>query len=290
MKKLTRKLFISVLVAVFAFVALGTSTYAWITLSTAAEVTAITATVDAGEAGIELSETGAEGTWTTVLTLSKTLYEGLDDVTTDDGKVFYDFVSSVDGGNNIMSKGATPVEASTGKFVEKTIKIRKSLGSEGDISVRVNGAKVAFAHIGETSLGAYTFGEDPNEVTATTLFAANAARLSVTIGDKTAIYEQAGDELTTESTNFTANTVGYSQYGFAHKYAAYQNITLVGPQMTYDALEATEEDSATLVTLTDLAPEATITFRIWIEGWDNECHANILKQSFSVAFGFEKAE
>ena len=56
MKKLTRKLFISVLVAVFAFVALGTSTYAWITMSTTAEVTAFEAEVSAGEAGIELSE------------------------------------------------------------------------------------------------------------------------------------------------------------------------------------------------------------------------------------------
>ena len=95
MKKLTRKLFISVLVAVFAFVALGTSTYAWITMSNTAEVAAFEATVDAGEAGIELSEDyGAKleeaaddvteavknSTWATVLNLSSAKQTALKNV------------------------------------------------------------------------------------------------------------------------------------------------------------------------------------------------------------------
>ena len=55
MKKLTRKLFISILSMAFAVIAIGTTTFAWITISTTAKVEEFSANVEAGAGGIELS-------------------------------------------------------------------------------------------------------------------------------------------------------------------------------------------------------------------------------------------
>ena len=283
MKKLTRKLFISVLVAVFAFVALGTSTYAWITISTTADVTAFEATVDAGKAGIELSETGADGTWASVLTLKEDFTAEdylLDDLTTTNGTEFKNFVAE----GNTMKEAA---ENATTGFIKYTIQMRRSSQSQGTTTVKVDGSKVVFTKGAYTGQFTYTPNGSDTPVTSTdSLYATNALRLSIVGNNATnnvVIYEQAknNDNNTTEidPTN-----------GFAHKYAKDQGINLVGTAPIYETLKAgttdVANDSGAIITLTDQTP-VEITFYLWIEGWDNECHANILKQSFSVQFGFE---
>ena len=278
MKKLTRKLFISVLVAVFAFVALGTSTYAWITISTTAEVKAFEAKVDAGEAGIELSETGNDGTWTSELALSASDVK-LDDLTTKDGKTFYNLVAN----GNVMSLEGTP--AATG-FITKTFYIRKSPNSNGTINVVVNGSAVEFKPVGDsiTATGVY------NDVTAENLYASNAARFSLAFGaegtDVKAVYQQAAETKSTKDEwEYNGNTLDYSADGFAHKYAESQQITLPTERELPTTLAA-GTDSGIVITLAESTP-VKVTLRIWIEGWDNECHEKVLKQTFNVAFGFK---
>ena len=280
MKKLTRKLFISVLVAVFAFVALGTSTYAWITISTTAEVNAFEATVDAGEAGIELSESGNDGTWTSVLTLSTASTDvALDDLTTKDGETFYNLVAA----GNVMSLDTNPT---TEGFITKTFYIRKSPNSNGSINVVVNGSAVAFKPVGDSITATGVYGE----VQAENLYASNAARFSLAFDDAVkAVYQQAAETKSTKAEwEYNGNTLGYSVDGFAHKYAESQKITLPSINTTTDlpTTLAAGEDSGVVLTLDDSTP-VEVTLRIWIEGWDNECHEKVLKQTFSVAFGFK---
>ena len=298
MKKLTRKLFISVLVAVFAFVALGTSTYAWITLSTTAEVTAFEAKVSAGEAGIELSENYNESdptnsTWLSVLTLQNLPTVALNDLTTTDGIKFYDFSSNPtteSGFSSEMTQNSTAqgyvgenytYNASLG-YIEHSIYIRRSSQTTGTTTVCVDGSEVVFAPVTGAS-GSFTYipkGED-EAVTINNLYATNALRLSITGNTATAIYEQKADE--------NGNTVGFTAGGFAHSYAASQGIKLPTAPTSYATYKAgtTDEsqDSTTIITLTNQEP-VMVTFRVWIEGWDNECHAQILTQQLSVKFGF----
>ena len=56
MKNLTKKLFLSMLTVAFAVVALGTTTFAWFTLSTEAKVEVFDAQVSAGS-GFEIAVT-----------------------------------------------------------------------------------------------------------------------------------------------------------------------------------------------------------------------------------------
>ena len=298
MKKLTRKLFISVLVAVFAFVALGTSTYAWITMSTTAEVTAFEAEVSAGDAGIELSENYdgtnlANSTWLSVLTLQKLPTVALNDLTTTDGIKFYDFSSKPTteaGYSSEMTQNSTAqgyvddvytYNANLG-YIEHSIYIRRSSQTTGTTTVCVDGSEVVFAPATDAS-GSFTY--IPKDAsTATTienLYATNALRLSITGNTATAIYEQKAGE--------NENTEGFTAGGFAHIYAASQGIKLPTAPTSYPTYKAgtTDEsqDSGTIITLTDQEP-VKVTFRVWIEGWDDECHAQILKQKLSVKFGF----
>lgn len=307
MKKLTRKLFISVLVAVFAFVALGTSTYAWITLSNTAEVAAFEATVDAGAAGIELSEDyGAKlteasnvveeavknSTWATVLNLSsatKTELKNkkLNDLTmkydTNGNMEFYDFGTADYSGSE---PGYTAEMKENGKvtdgFITFDIWMKRSSQSEGTTTVKVDGAKVLF----ETVTGSGAFSYTPADATAIStnnLLASNAARLSITGNTPadTVVYQNAAGVDTDAKNN---NTTAYSQDGFAHKYAKAQGIYIAGSGEAYTALES-GTDSGAIITLTNQVPQK-ITVCVWIEGWDNECHAQILNQAFSVEFGF----
>ena len=288
MKKLTRKLFISVLVAVFAFVALGTSTYAWITINTTAEVQEFEATVDAGTAGIELCEVEAlNPNWSAVLELKEdftTTGKALNDLTSADGKTFYDMVSN----GSQMSLKAEQVTDEKG-YIEFQIKIRRTnvaADDTGETKVKIDGSKVKFIQNAEAGANEYTY-VDANGVAkeSDALYATNALRMSLTWEKegKTVIYQQKED---TTGAPADGNTLGYAAGGFAHVYAADQGITVdtsqyAEPTKVYQC----GEDVLEFITLTG-ATEETITVRLWIEGWDNECHSKILSQSFSVAFGF----
>ena len=300
MKKLTRKLFISVLVAVFAFVALGTSTYAWITLSNTAEVDQFEATVKAGEAGIELSEDG--NVWGTNLVLSETfkntyLNKKLDDITmhydVDGNMKFYNFKSETV--NGVVTLAEETTETTAG-YVEFDIQIRRTnvaAGTVDSIYVAVDGAKVKFSTSANDSAGIFEYvkkGEAAvtTDTRASNLFAINALRMSVTGNngtteeEKTVIYEQKVDA--------KGNTLGYSSEGFAHKYALNQDYVLptVTDPITYnDPFQAESASDATQIIKLTGATAETIKIRLWIEGWDNECHAQILSQNIQVELGFK---
>ena len=221
--------------------------------------------------------------WKTDLTLSEALTDGfeeLDDVTTNDGVTFFDYTPSIDGeGNNVMVNGGAG--SADGKYIEFSVWVKRSNTTATDATnIRVNTAKVVFTK-GTTADGTFTYNNAGTPTPADNLFATNALRMSITgnLGN-TVIYEQ--------NTTTDSNTAGSDANGYAHKYAESQDISIVYDEPDYEAqtIQATTgADSAAIVTING-SDVAEIKIRLWIEGWDNECHAQILTQSFSVALGF----
>lgn len=280
MKKLTRKLFISVLVAVFAFVALGTSTYAWITINTTAEVQEFEATVDAGTAGIELSEDGTS--WTTLLELKEynPTNKLLDDLTTTDGIVFYNFVSEYNPTDEKTHMSIEGEEATSG-YLEFTIQIRRTnvTDEEATTPVKIDGSKVKFSHAYDATYGTVKFTDaNGDETESKGIYATNALRMSLTCGTTTVIYEQ-------NASTDNNTTVINKTTGFAHAYAASQGVVIDGDPASYPTKQCQTVNDDVFLTLKGSEAQ-TITVRLWIEGWDNECQAKVLSQSFKVAFGF----
>lgn len=283
MKKLTRKLFISVLVAVFAFVALGTSTYAWITMSTTAEVQQFEAEVAAGTAGIELSEDGLTN-WGAIITLEEDFTgQKLDDLTSQDGITF----------TNLKAEGSSMTEESVGTeqgYIEFSVWIRQTNLAEGSTAtktIKIDGTKVSFETKAEADDAKFEYtyvGVDDTDPSltvtktdsATNLYATNALRMSLTCDGNTVVYQQ------NDETN--GNSLDYDVNGFAHLYAKRQGITLPAKGTTPTTIEC-GVDAKDFITLEGSTAQE-IKIRLWIEGWDNECHSKILSQSFKVKFGF----
>lgn len=289
MKKLTRKLFISILSMAFAVIAIGTTTFAWITVSNTATVNAFGGSVEAGVAGIELSiDNGA--TWQSNISLDSMIASGFkfSDVTTNDGTTFSEYTFSGTSGT------ATSAD---GKYIELSFYIRRSdyaANPTGKLPVYVENVIFTNNESGdlgyklEYDLGQVTDGYKwSKDQTYNFLRVENAARLliSVETGNQV-VYEQTKDA--------KENTLGYDQTGFAHLYWMKKNPTISLP--TYSPV-GTEDGSVgkpyqagttsgLLVELGNAAGGYKVTVKVWVEGFDNECHSKILGQGFKVKFGF----
>lgn len=288
MKKLTRKLFISILSMAFAVIAIGTTTFAWITISTTAEVNAFEASVETGAGGIELS--WDEQTWTTLLdgvmekdstgnykhinnefiAFSDICFEGK----TSDGYSFYDI--------EVNGNKANKVSAEESSYITFSFYIRNTNPAGGDVNVVVDSNKVSFASKAADGTAANgTF--NPTDVTGldeqTNLFVSNAARMMIVADGYEYVYQQ------NDSTN--ENTLGSSTNGFSHEYFVKKGNsfgTLEAPTDMIIKQASKNESSDLLCTLG--ASNVKVTVYIWVEGWDNECHAQILKQKLLVSLGF----
>lgn len=281
MKKLTRKLFISILSMAFAVIAIGTTTFAWITVSTTATIKPFNGTVEAGVSGIELSTDGGN-TWQSSIDLAElitdTAFAKFSDITTSNGAKFYEY--------SFSSEGADSTELATNeKYIEVSFLIRRSdwNSSSGQLPVYVENVVFESAIDGndfgyelEYDMEGYTKGETYDFLTV-----ANAARLLISIaGGETVVYEQAAED---------GNTVGYSANGFAHLYWSKKNPDIALPQYSapaYGTTLKTGDTSGQIIGLGDAEEGYEVIVRVWIEGFDNECHAKILGQSLTINFGF----
>ena len=290
MKKLTRKLFISILSMAFAVIAIGTTTFAWITVSNTAKIEQFSGQVEAGESGIELSWTSAEtGQWYTSLDLTDstdfTNFSKFSDLTSSDGKTIKEYV---------FGDTASTGDAA-GKYIEVTFYMRRSDyknvasgASDSDLlSVYVDSKAVSFeTYVDSQKIisSSYTCEYDDivDENPVTNLLVSNAARLSLSTTNYTAIYEQSSS---TEDNTVNTTNEAYKT-GFAYKYWVKKMGANSLP--TYEASINTQQagqTSNTLIAKLGNAPVA-VTVRVWVEGWDNECHAQILNQTLKVALGF----
>lgn len=308
-KSLTRKLTIAVIALVFAVVSLSTSTYAWFTMSTDADVDAFTADVKAGQ-GIEIAVTKtndhSNAQWYTGL-VPKTVVQGVvpenlkfDAVTTADAKTF----------NKL--KNAAAVENTD----YLTFYVHIKAAEQG--SIRLNGItldsmKEAAAPGYWTADAAYQLGilEGSDEVAEVAVNdkvlyeVENAARVSIAVYNESSfgaatIYENKASDTTLENEEngiksyVAGNQTGLNNSGNTNGAFSYYN------SKSSDA-EDLKADSAPTVTSTtidtlsnpsSLKPITangicTLEVKVWIEGWDTECINAIFAQTLSVALSFD---
>lgn len=284
MKKLTRKLFISILSMAFAVIAIGTTTFAWITISNTAEVKPFTGTVEDASGGIELQY--GNGAWSSSIDISAgAAGVDLSDITTVDGKVFKEFMFNNDSYAEIT-------DGAEGKYIEIEFKIRRSdynVDGVGDelLKVYIDGTKVSF----ECDEKSFTSDVEVTgyDTTVNHILVANAARMSLsyktdsTTESTPVIYEKAAG--TTQNIN-DDNTTGTAYEGFAYKYWIAKGFeeSSIPAKPNYETLKTGETSSTPFVELG--SEEVTIVLRVWVEGFDSECHANILTQTLNVTLGF----
>jgi len=110
MRKLTTKLLFAIISAAFALVALGTTTFAWFTISNTASVSQFSAQVTAGQ-GLEISLDGTYFYTTIPASVIQAKIDSLNvtlkDVTSPDGKNMYYFDDDVDDDDAITYGGTS---------------------------------------------------------------------------------------------------------------------------------------------------------------------------------------
>jgi len=283
MKKLTRKLFISILSMAFAVIAIGTTTFAWITISTTADIEGIEATVETGAGGIELSldygTQGTNATWSNIVKVTESNFidfadTGLSDVTWD-GTDFKELVINDNTAAYDTIDGEKP-------YIEFKVWIRNTNPDGGPVKVTIDNSKVKFDHVATS--GSFTSDVTFTDNTAATvdnLFVSNAARMKISTANSGPFYFEKES-----GAGFDNNYPGNSDSGWAQKYFEAKGISLAGvacPNITY--LNASSNDQCVIVA--SLGEDIVeITVCVWVEGWDSECHANILSQTLKAALGF----
>lgn len=296
MKKLTRKLFISILSMAFAVIAIGTTTFAWITISTTAKVDTFDANVEAGAGGIELSWDGSTG-WTTLLQNANDHYNkdfaGFSDIcydtTNGNREGFYDMKI-----NGQTAEKETIADGNNEKYVTFTFHV-KNTNANTPITLNVTGTTFdSYAAGGENTPNPFvsdikfSYGENETETTVNAasevkqFVVANAARMMIQAGTNTpVIYEKKADTLN------TVHAAIDEANGAAHAYFIAKNYKFGDLHHSeYDTYES--DEPSTLCTI-EKGGTTTVTVTIWIEGWDNECHANILAQVLKSSISLEAA-
>lgn len=291
MRKLSQKLFLSVLAVTLAVIALGTTTFAWFTMNNKAEVTQIEGELIAGE-GFEISLNGTDYYSTISNDIMKNYLSGkysgenalkLDTVTSTNGTT----MKKMDGSN-----------AAANSFIEFTLYFRSRDGRV----ITWDKATLGGDGVAWTSDVAFTSAKGSAVASNTpgTYYAKDAARVSLTGGTSgapvTVVYEEADSASNAYLGGVTDEdftTAAYDKGGISYFKAktglalgaAYQNINLVDTQSA---------DLATKTNLIALAKEgsaeyhtASVVVRIWIEGWDLNAFNPILKSKLTVKLEFK---
>ena len=308
MKKLTRKITLSLVAILFAVIALGTTTYAWFTLGTTASVGTVEGEVTSGE-GIEISLDGK--TWVNKLTeemLSKYVQQhavslSLTDVTKS-GKTFMKN-NGVTGGKEAtantdylvlpiqvraIGKAAASEDGTKAgyKLYVSSVNIKDDKTTETAINWKAD----VDVKVGEKQV--LTAGNDFK------LYASDAARVTFEYNDatKATIYTTHGD------TTYKDEDTKTQEDGLAKAYATAKGYDTL-PTFVDDELLTPEKNSLILasdvnendgkVLIVDALPKATETITVnvyvWLNGYDAHCINAILGHKIYVDFSFvAKAE
>lgn len=303
MKKLTRKITLSLVAILFAVIALGTTTYAWFTLGTTASVGTVEGEVTSGE-GIEISLDGK--TWVNKLTeemLSQYIKNHATSLSlTDVTKNGKDFKK-----NNGVTGGDKATENTD--YLVLPIKVRaigkaaaSEDGTKAGYKLYVSSVNIKDDKTNETAIS-WNADVDieiggKSVLTAGNpfkLYASDAARVTFEYNDttKATIYTTHTD---TEYKDEDAKT---KEDGLAKAYAIKKGYTTL-PTFVEDELSTTDTPSLILasnvndndgkVLLVDSLPKATeiitVNVYIWLNGYDAHCINAILGHKIYVDFSF----
>ena len=322
MRKLTQKLVLSVVTMALVVIALGTSTFAWFTLTNSASVGTFSGQVVAGT-GIEVSLDNT--VWYNGLTSTQmqnylfnggfTWYNGGTPSTAAKYPSFngWNAVTSKDG-VNIINLNESPAAAAS--YIEFNLYFR----SEGTATINwdsVNLGGIAKEWIPDVPFLGST-GENIVIGTPYSVYAKNGARVSVTgvvaSNTVTTIYQEAGST-GSATTSGNQTTFGYVTGGQAKYWEAknpgstfvdYVLAQTAGLSTPYSVpatgsgeefeKRATDVDSLgsgiAAVQLTGPTSgyyTGMVTVRVWLDGWDADTYNSLFNAALSVSLVFEKA-
>lgn len=294
MNKLMRKLSISILAVVFAVVAMGATTFAWFTLTNTAKLDQFTVEVTTEE-GVELSMD--QKNWSSVIT-STQFNAGL--VTQDVTKPALTAVTTIDGATNFKTLsdltslgGGTFAAATAGvDYFEFTIYIRTTTASQDIYLSNANTAIVGTA-INWTADKGFTpsTGAAVNAGDSLTVNPEDAVRMSVE-GPAIHVFELPvagtntggqGFSWTKGALNYYANKKGYvdptDPAGDADDFATTAVLNPLGTAYTTAVAQTGSVAASGYYT-------TSVTVRIWLDGWDQECYNAIFGGVLNVKIGF----
>ncbi|MGI6787202.1 MAG: hypothetical protein ACOX5X_01425 [Acholeplasmataceae bacterium] len=328
MKKLTKKTLMAVFAFVLAVVALGTTTFAWFTLGQTVKVDGFDVNVQGGE-GLEMAYISHDGDtnrsgWVSyisgddMLGYLSTEYSAPTNFTTDfqfkavtstDGKIFKPFVYD---GSAAPSLGVD-IAATTQKTLDDGIlefKLKFRTQASGTAQLTWNSvtlaeardagdlgweAGVAYTHnkanAGESGNGSIAAGESLNYYTDA------GARISVTSGDTTKVFEKPDGDYNTVLGNGTTTPAALAFNKGAHNY--FENATGHDNLPTLFSSITNTVETVTSINGTQFAVdfpaagspgdyrELVVTVRVYLEGFDPDTFNCILSGKLKIALGFK---
>ena len=287
-----KKLILSIVSIIIAIIALGTSTFAWFSLSNRASVGQFNAEVTGGE-GLEISLDNSS--WYSSIPSSvmqahlASIYGGslsedkpiLRDVTSFDGKNFNVF-------NDIADDG----------WIEFNIMFRSRSLSE----VYWTNAQLGGANFNWTPDNEFLLGEEYQVSPESTVVInpANALRLSIegVVDNVSTVYayEKADGVDGNVYLGTTPSIYGSVSYYNAKNSANPINVSDFPDNLldTFTNFYPTTSENKQILTLVENGStsyyEGSITVRVWMEGWDADTYDSILGRSVSVSLAFASPE
>ncbi len=293
MRKLTRKITLSLVAVMFALIALGTTTYAWFTLGTSASVSAIEGEVKSAE-GIEISFDG--NNWYNNLNFKgATLKNGNETVSLDNLKL-----TDVAMKNDITFdkySGTTMTQAvANTDYLVFDIYI-KATSTDTNKKVYIENVKLTSDAIEWNSDVAFAGADGATSVVQGTkynVFASNAARLTFVQGTEakgtyeniTAQASDSGNNYDGKSASQNGNAYNYAdKKGFSGKdtiFNAYDNYQNDG---TVDANASTAVNTELFsVSATGAENTKAVKVYLWLNGYDGDCINAIMGGTITVNF------
>lgn len=306
MSKMTRKLFLSIIAVVLTVFALGSTTFAWFTLTNTSTVQAFEAQI-IGDSGIEIS-LGAHGTtfanpedaeWVTTLT-TEDVEAYL--VATYGNTQIFNHVTTADG-VSFSTLGSAALTATTSGFIELPLNFRSNTANQ------INWTTVSLTAAGNS----WIVDADFTDATGTarvagdsiSVDASDAMRVAMvsdaSYGDFTVAYEKpaggsnvvlgVGGDLS-DGVAAGEGDAGAMNYYYSKNNELPVNADTVVTLSTLTDLAAGQP----VVSLVDVTGSASdfgadyygqVTVRIWLEGWDANAYNSILSQFVSTSFTFQ---
>ncbi|MCI5939015.1 MAG: hypothetical protein MRZ17_03795 [Acholeplasmataceae bacterium] len=289
MKKLTRKITLSLVAILFAVIALGTTTYAWFTLGSSASISSINANVTTVE-GLEISNDGTN--WYNELTFDKNTFQ-YNNANVGGNVALSDLaLVSAKGASVTFNNSKNEAATANADYLVFDLYVR-GVNIKGNKKVTVSNVQItseptlwtADATIKDTEIQ----NGNGDAMTATNpynFYASNAARLSFAKDNKlidTFERETAQYSGETKQTNdYDGGTASTAQDAVAQLYAAKKHFELTPIEHVNNDTVKTNESIDLIANITN--EQVKVQVYVWLNGFDGDCINAILGGSVSVSF------
>ncbi len=317
MSSITRKMFLSILAVVLTVFALGTTTFAWFTLTNTSTIQPFEAQIVA-DSGIEVA-LGAHATvyanpedanWVTTLT-TETVEAYLND--TYGNQQIFNHVTTADG-VNFFTLGSSAMTSTSSGYIELPLNFRSDTANQinwttialtsasynwtidvnftgvGDVALTSGGTLAVdasngmrIAMLSDASYGSFTVAyEKPASAANVALNTGGDLRGTLVDPDST---PASGDE-------YYPGVAGAMSYYYAKNSTLPFGVDAVTTLSTMTDLGSGQP----VITMADVSASGSdfgaqyygqVTVRIWLEGWDANTYNSILSQMVTSAFTFQ---